>query len=369
MLIGAAQGALIGVIILQKHAALYANRFLALMMFTLSAILVHMVCDDLGLYGTLPLLFPVMLSLSLAVTPLHYLYAKFVTDRTLRFRIADALHFIPFILFLAAGMASLSASSSGANFFFEHRSMEEYPAFFLFFNWAIIVQGLSYVTVVLRRIARYERALRDVYSNIETKRLRWLRNITLLAAAAFSSFLIEQTFLSLHINLSSFMISSILLAVYLFLLGYLGMLKSEVLESASEAVHPEESARYERSGLAGETAELYSTRITDVMERERPYRQSELTLSQLAELAGISPHNCSEVINAHMGKSFYDLVNEYRIRDVKQALSDPAQQRMKILAIAFEAGFNSKASFNTVFKQMTGETPSAFRKKALGASA
>jgi AraC-like DNA-binding protein len=377
MLIGAAQGALIGLIIVQKHSALYANRFLALMMFAISAVLVHMVLDDLGMYHALGVLFPMLLALSLAVTPLHFLYAKFLTNRSLRFRLRDAIHFIPYGLFLVIGVAVLSDTAAGRNVFLEHTPVEQYPVLFFVFNWALIAQGMSYVVVILYRIHTYDNEIKKVYSSIENRQLRWLRNITLLAATAWCSFAIEQTFLSFHINLSNFMISSILLALYVFTLGYLGMLKVEVLASAStdmeialteaaEEPIAADPSKYEKSGLTAEAAAQYKDMILRVMEEEKLYRQSDLTLSQLAASIHVSPHNLSEVINMKLGKTFYDLVNEYRIAEVKEALLDPSKRHLKILALAYEAGFNSKASFNTIFKQLTHATPSEFRKNAPG---
>lgn len=373
MLIGAAQGALIGLIIVQKHTALYANRFLALMMFVISALLVHMVVDDMGMYRSAPILMPVLLALSLVVTPLHFLYAKFLTNRSLRFGIRDAVHFIPYCVFLVLGEAMLPTSVTGRNVFIEHHSIQQYPMAFLFFNWVLIAQGLSYVVVVLYRIGEYENEIRKVYSSVENRQLHWLRNITFLALAAWCFFIIEQTFLSFHINLSNFMISSILLAVYLFTLGYLGLLKAEVLEASSpeeeialtqEVLVPvvADASKYEKSGLSADTAREYTLKILQAMEQEKPYRQCDLTLSQLAGSVQVSPHNLSEVINTQLGKTFYDLVNEYRIREVKEALVDPSKKHLKILAIAYDAGFNSKASFNTVFKNLTDTTPSEYRK-------
>jgi AraC-like DNA-binding protein len=378
MLIAAAQGGLIGLIIVQKHSALYANRFLALMMFAISAVLIHMVLDDLELYRSMRLLFPVLLSLTLAVTPLHFLYAKFLMDRSLRFRWRDWVHFIPCGVFLIIGFASLTGFSRGLNYFVEQQPNEPYPLFFLLFNWGIIVQGLSYVVVILYRIHSYEHEIKEVYSSIENRRLRWLRNITLLAATAWCSFTVEQAFLSFHVNVSDFMISSIFIAVYVFTLGYLGMLKAEVLEASSpeaeialnrETAEPvaADALKYGKSGLTAAAASQYKEMLMQVMEQDKPYRQSDLTLSQLAKRINVSPHNLSEVINSQMGKTFYDLINAYRIRDVMQALADPSQKHLKILAIAFDAGFNSKASFNTIFKQLTRDTPSAFRRKALDA--
>jgi AraC-like DNA-binding protein len=61
-----------------------------------------------------------------------------------------------------------------------------------------------------------------------------------------------------------------------------------------------------------------------------------------------------------MGMNFYNLVNEYRIKEVKDRLKSDKYKRLTILAIAYDSGFNSKSSFNTIFKEKTGQTPSEY---------
>jgi AraC-like DNA-binding protein len=68
----------------------------------------------------------------------------------------------------------------------------------------------------------------------------------------------------------------------------------------------------------------------------------------------------SGVINQVHGKNFYEFVNLYRINEVKRLLTDPKNKHLKLISIAYDAGFNSKASFNRIFKQMTNMTPSKF---------
>jgi len=66
------------------------------------------------------------------------------------------------------------------------------------------------------------------------------------------------------------------------------------------------------------------------------------------------------VINEHMGMNFYNLVNEYRVNEVKERMKSEDMKQLTILAIAFDSGFNSKSSFNTIFKEKTGRTPSEY---------
>jgi len=74
----------------------------------------------------------------------------------------------------------------------------------------------------------------------------------------------------------------------------------------------------------------------------------------------MSVNHLSQVINQQSGKNFFKFINEYRVEEAKRLLTDQSTQKYTILAIAYDCGFNSKSSFNTIFKQYTGKTPSDF---------
>lgn len=98
------------------------------------------------------------------------------------------------------------------------------------------------------------------------------------------------------------------------------------------------------------------------MERDRPCRRSELTLGELAEQLGTTPHRLSEVLNGQLEMSFYDFINGYRVREVQERLIGPDGTRYTYLTLALDAGFASKSTFNAAFKKHTGMTPSDYRR-------
>ena len=104
-------------------------------------------------------------------------------------------------------------------------------------------------------------------------------------------------------------------------------------------------------------------KITVLMEQEKLYRETELTLQQLAGKLQLPTYQVSQAINEGMKKNFYDLVNGYRVEEAKRLLLDPKNKNYTILSVGFEAGFNSKTTFNTVFKKFTGQAPTEFRDK------
>jgi len=95
------------------------------------------------------------------------------------------------------------------------------------------------------------------------------------------------------------------------------------------------------------------------------YRNPQLSLADLSKFVNISERAISNAINQEVGKNFFQFINEFRVEEVKARLKDPKQEHLKILSLAFDAGFNSKASFNRVFKTYTGQTPQAYKSAAL----
>lgn len=119
-----------------------------------------------------------------------------------------------------------------------------------------------------------------------------------------------------------------------------------------------------RSILPVEQQAAIASHIKQWMENESIYKDAELTLDKLATAMEISRHHLSETLNQYLGQSFYQLVNEYRIKEVIRLIEENKRNKTTpvILSLAFEAGFHSKSSFNQHFKKVTGDTPSAYLK-------
>ena len=238
-----------------------------------------------------------------------------------------------------------------------------------------------FATLIL--LNRYSGNIKKIFSSTEKYQLNWLRNITLILTFVLCIFLLENLLFIIDVNLSHyFSMTSYLAGFAIYLVGYLGLLKSEVFsnqevinsfhqvsknnfpESKQENISRRQD-KYIKSGLSPEKAKSYLNNLINIMENENLYTDSNLTLNQLASKLGISDHNLSEVINTQRNQNFFDFINQYRIEKIKKDLTDPTKNNLKILSIAFEAGFNSKATFNTIFKKFTGLTPSDYRSKAL----
>lgn len=120
---------------------------------------------------------------------------------------------------------------------------------------------------------------------------------------------------------------------------------------------------YQNSSLTAEDLNRYKDRLLQLMKEEKPYLNMELTQAKLAAELNVPSHHLSEVLNSGFNQNFYDFVNGYRVLEAQKLIQDKAYKDAKILAIAFDSGFKSKTSFNRVFKNLTGSTPSEFRQK------
>ena len=136
--------------------------------------------------------------------------------------------------------------------------------------------------------------------------------------------------------------------------------ESELFDPASDET--EEKPKYEGYQLDDEIAAAYAAEAKALMEKEKLYKNPYLTLPELAKKLKLSANTLSQVLNGYCGQTFYNFVNTYRVEEVISMMRDPKNDDKSILKLSIEAGFNTKSTFNNIFKKKTGMTPAEFRK-------
>jgi AraC-like DNA-binding protein len=239
-----------------------------------------------------------------------------------------------------------------------------------------LVSGVTYATITILLLRRHRERVKESYSSTERVNLRWLLWLGVAAAGIWLLAVASQVLESagvMRIGRGDDLIT-LAIAILVYGIGYRGLRQPEIFRYdtaeypvpvAEVAPEPEPAApRYERSGLSDRQAERLKEALLDLMEKERPWRDSELTLADLAERLSTTPHKLSEVLNSQIGLTFYDFVNGYRVREVQRRIAAGEARRVKMLTLALDAGFASKSTFNLVFKKHTSQTPSDFRQAA-----
>ncbi len=124
---------------------------------------------------------------------------------------------------------------------------------------------------------------------------------------------------------------------------------------------PKDTEKYAKSSLTPNETEVIWQELDAFMKEECPYRNLEYRLNDLSEQLNRSLHHVSQVINERSGMSFSDFMNQYRVKEAKALLTSERAKQVTILAICYEAGFNSKTAFYNTFKKFAGQTPTEFR--------
>lgn len=158
-------------------------------------------------------------------------------------------------------------------------------------------------------------------------------------------------------------VSELASVTFFFIVGYYGFKQTTIftdLALKEDLEHPPKKNSYERSGLSAHQAKNLHAQLLALMEKDQPYLNGELTASELAQAMGISVNHLSQVLNQEQHQNFFDFVNGYRIKAVITKMENHQYQHYTLLALALDAGFNSKTSFNTVFKKFMHKTPSQY---------
>lgn len=118
-----------------------------------------------------------------------------------------------------------------------------------------------------------------------------------------------------------------------------------------------------KTSLTDEEQELYKEKILNYMETSRPYLNSQIKQLDVAKELNMNLHLLSETLNTSFKQNFNNFINLYRVNEAKQLMKKPEYRKYKIITIAYDSGFSSKPSFNRVFKNLVGCTPTEFQKK------
>lgn len=120
--------------------------------------------------------------------------------------------------------------------------------------------------------------------------------------------------------------------------------------------------KYETSSLSSDQAIKIKQKLEKLISQEKPFLDAELTLKKLATQLEIPPHHLSRVINQEFKMNFSDYINSFRLAEATKRLIDPKYKHLKISALAYECGFNSVPTFNTLFKKVHKTTPTNYRR-------
>jgi AraC-like DNA-binding protein len=297
--------------------------------------------------------------------PLLYLYTQSVLYRDFQLTWWKGWHFVPFaVLFLITEIYWLSLGSEERMQLLGKILLRQTQDYQYWDSVLIFLQFFLYMAASFRLIGRFKKAAGEAFSNYRRTDIRWL-SYTLLFFTVVMGLAAVNSLIGLT-PLAAYW-WQVFLVIIGFVWVYINVLLLKALrDSALFAVLEEELVGpAEEEGRPGPEQEWSPVlqQLRSHMEMGRPWLDPDLTLEQLALQLKLRPKLLSQAINEGLGQNFFEFINRYRIEEAKRLLTDPPDRKITVLEVLYQVGFNSKSSFNTVFKKQTGLTPSEFKKK------
>lgn len=364
--LGAVQGIFLGLVILGRSEGRRDLQLLGALCLVVAVSILGGVLGLSGYYRVWPHLIRIGDPLVFLYGPLLYLYARALTGR--EWRRLDWLHFLPFLLYVLNNLPFYLLPAQEKVDFVDRvfRGGAVNSAVL----WIAILRLLhvgAYAGVSFLPLRRYHLRVGEAFSNIDRISLDWLRRllgvfllVCIVGIVAYGLMVGKGVDFVQANNLIA-----LVLSFSFYLMGYKGMQTAGIFEQrpAEEKNGLQSSASANGYHLPQQQEDRIEERLQRVFFEEEAYLQSDLTVQTLADQMDVPAYQLSHYLNSVYDESFYDFVNRYRVEKVKEKLRDPANDRYTILALAFESGFNSKSTFNAVFKKYTGMTPSQYRKR------
>jgi AraC-like DNA-binding protein len=292
----------------------------------------------------------------MATGPLIFLYVKSLLNPEWKFTKKERLHFIPVlldlvppitvILYLLLVSTGLIKNNPGpwGNFIDTFNVYSDIPRWFSISIYLWV--SLKYVNAFKLKSTAGKQAP-DV---------KWLRQFIytfIIFQAIWLVYLVPYTipkYTYWVLNTFDWYPVYIPLAVIIYWLGIKGYIVSQRTVPETKTTNP----------LPDDVIKQSLPVLLQFMESEKAYLDPNLSLVMLAEKTGISQRTISAVLNQHLQKNFTEFVNDYRVKEFKERIGSPESSHLTIAGLALECGFSSQATFQRVFKNTTGLTPSEF---------
>lgn len=334
--------------------------------------------------------------ISLTLFPPIYLYIKYLFFEYKSFRNLDHLHFLPVYVFIAFTIylywaGNFTIAGMRGHYLYHSRT--------IICSYIAMIQGPCYFFATNRLMKIRHKKLLQEFSDIERKKLQWLRVINYSFVLIFVIGGISTIFRTTHINPYYLYlgyhfvmgVSLFYITLKIFALPELFSSKARIREvndsyssypiTSPITLHlPKNNApsfpatiKQERIDfIQQEEVEVHIPTVKDeeiakkleqVMKQHKLYTNPNISLHDLAKSISETRNSVSNVLNNQIHKTFYDYINELRVEESKKLLSDPDKANYTIEAIAAEAGFKTMSVFYRFFKDIVKTTPTQFRKQ------
>lgn len=298
--------------------------------------------------------------------PMLFLYVQYSLKGYPKFKVKDFLHFVPALVSYIYLIPFYFFYTAEEKLMVDRGQVDDFGLFSEISLVLYVLSGISYVVVSYFKLLKYRKLIENNFSYNEKINLQWLRYAIIGMGGLFFTVTLVIIFreaLEMILPFNGDLLFYSLIILFVFCIGYFGIKHQDIFSNANnenenQIVREQKNVEYKNSGLKDDMAKEKHNELLLVMENKKSYLNPKLTLAELAKELSITPNNLSQIINQQENVNFHDFVNRYRVDEFIHQYK--ANNQFSILALALDSGFNSKSSFNNVFKKHKGTTPSKY---------
>lgn len=286
-------------------------------------------------------------SFTLLHGPLLYLYIKEILRKEDNHLVRNWKHFLIFIFFYVTLLFNPAPLMPGG-------SKVLLKGFHIIKYFGVVNIGVFvfYAVGALKLLSDNNRNIKETfaYRNREIT-LVWLYFMPLLFLVfVLTSIIVEFTYLNNYLEIT--FLQPLLFFFFILYLVYFGLRQRQIYKI--DTVKPVSDTHSDDKQIE---------KLKDIMVKDKLYRNPTLSVYELAETMGITRHSVSLLLNEKLSMNFFQFVNLYRLEEVSNRIKEDIEKHYNIIELAYDSGFNSKSSFNSLFKKYYNMTPSQFRAK------
>lgn len=302
----------------------------------------------------------------LLIGPLLYFFILAQTNRSFRLRRKDGWHIVPFAVY---AIYHLVVFAQGSDFTFHWLDTYDLPYVDPVYNLITLITMTGYLIASVYVYRTYRQWIEAEYVSPEKLKYTWINRFLIavgIAIVATCVFRLSEAF-SIDLDYAQAWWTSIVVTLCIYYISIAGLFSErppdyKVLIAETTATGVENSPQQYTEEELGR----WLKNLVTYMEDRQAFLNADISLGSVAKELGLSRKSVSAAINAQYGTNFRRFVNEYRVDAFKKSVTKGKASEMTLFGIALDCGFNSKATFNRVFKQIEGVAPNEYAKRMNG---
>lgn len=327
---------------------------ITLVLLTMSMLLLFEIAEESNLVDNYPFLLGIAPIIDMLIWPFLVFYVQYIIGKRNRYDWSTILYFMPFILCFIWQIPFLMLSAESKLAYFS----EGIPVnVFLLVTFKLLCTSV-FLLYILNLLSLANNNFKSIFPHNKkveflSKTRQFIIAISLVIILIYSMFYI-QYFDLISIG-DSDRIGGLIISFFIYLLG--------AMVFKNPQLFLQEKYSKQIIDFFNGTESKYIGTLLSLFNEKKIYLNEKLTVSEVAKEIGITNQQLSYLVNRQLGISFLDFINTYRVKEVIASIQKGDHQSNTLLGLALDAGFNSKASFNRIFKNHTGLSPSGYVKK------